>query len=61
MGRCDCGVTGGNGDLVEIRHDVSGSIDSIHRRALMAIHFKASDVVRLRAQGGRQFGSDCAA
>jgi hypothetical protein len=57
----NCSVTGGNCDLVEIRHDVSGSIDSGHGRTLTTIHFKASDVVRLCAQGGRQVGSDSAA
>ena len=57
----NCGVTGGNCDLVEIRHDVSHSIDPVDRRPLMGVYLQASDIVRLSAQGDRKLGSNSAA
>jgi hypothetical protein len=36
----DGGVAGGNRDLVEIRYNVSRSIDPVDRRALMGIYLR---------------------
>jgi hypothetical protein len=61
VSRRDGGVTGGNGDLVEIRYNISRSIDAVDRRPLMGIHLQASNIVGLSAHGDRKFGSNSAA
>ena len=53
----NCGVAGSNCDLMEIRYDISCSIDAVDRRLLMGIYLQASDIVCLSAQGDRKFGS----
>ena len=60
MCRRNRGVAGSNCDLVEIRYDISRSIDAVDRRPLMGIHLQASDIVRLSAQGDRKLGSNSA-
>ena len=57
----DCGVAGSNCDLVEIRYDISRSIDTVDRRPLMGIYLEASNIVRLSTHGDRKFGSNSAA
>jgi hypothetical protein len=57
----DCGVAGSNCDLVEIRYDISRSIDTVDRRPLMGIYLEASNIVRLSTHGDHKFGSNSAA
>jgi hypothetical protein len=46
----NCGMAGSDCDLMEIRYDISCSIDAVDRRLLMGIYLQASDIVRLSAQ-----------
>lgn len=46
------GVAGGDRNLVEIRDDVSRRIDSVDRRTLVSIDFKASHMICPGAQSG---------
>ena len=61
MCRCNRGVAGSNCDLVEIRYDISRSIDAVDRRLLMGVHLQASDIIRPSAQADRKLGSNSAA
>ena len=46
MCRCNHGVAGyGNCDLVEVRYDISCSIDAVHCGPLVGIHLQAPDIV----------------
>jgi hypothetical protein len=41
---CNGGMAGRDGDLVQVGHDVSGSVKSLDRGVLMPIDFQAADL-----------------
>ena len=51
------GVSRGDRNLVEVRDDVSRRINSVDRRTLVSIDFKASDTICPGAQFGREIRS----
>ena len=50
VGGCDGGVAGADDDLVKVGHHVTDSVQSLHRRLLMGVDFKASDIIVARAE-----------
>jgi hypothetical protein len=54
-------VAGSNCNLVEIRYEISRSIDAVDGGPLMGIHLQAPDIVRPSAQGDRKLESHSAA
>jgi hypothetical protein len=55
------GVPGRDCDLVQVRHDISGRIESVNRGALMRIDFQATYIRRRGTQPGSKFGTSVAA
>lgn len=50
VGGCDGGVAGADDDLAKVGLHVTDSIQFLHRRLLMGVDFKASDIVAARAE-----------
>jgi hypothetical protein len=60
MSRGDRGVASRDFNLMEIRYDVTGGIDTFHRGALMRVNLKTTHLICLCAQGRCEVRSNIA-
>src|SRR4051794_3472934 len=60
MGGCNGGVSGRDRNLVQIRYDIAGRIQSCHGSALMRVDYQSPDLGYGRSQPGSQAGTNIA-